>query len=1425
MSKIINPSSDAIGWDDMSWEALLEELFSKPKDTDPFDSNLQNQSDIKANNGFEISSSPKQIYNQKNKIPYTTSSPNLNHTNQITFSSPTILSMKQKKWNLIESKTLLEQVKFLYKFGYDVTENQNTGNRVKINDILWETVAAEINKKGSCKTGTQCKKRWKVIYRHLGDTIMKYICEGSSDNPLKANQSKVDSIAKVHSRVSENFDSEDQIQNKNEPVSITTLQQSPEISNNILSNIQNPQWPTMNFQNPQLDQIVFNQPNLKTDANDNNQSPKSVSIEKKSDLFDFLEGTFFQDERFKSKFYCQLISDVVEAIQNPFSKAGMAVKKVKWQHEMDAEKSKTLKNSGANINLDNSIVTSTHQEEGQITNCINPFDEKESELTKKRKVSSIYPPDEKIEDNDSGGTIVTKYPINQHNQTLNNTFTTKNSFSAPNIPDNPENLQNTVTNVHPNTNHTTETPTEVDYYIEFLKSLIDPNINLENNLVNQHENNGLDWLNSSEIWNGGSSIQQNPEYTSLNISDVKLPFQNIPNEKTEITQNEYYDDTVDDDFICSNSEEDIDVEIDPDTSEEDNNNNESESTVFNTNFFNQDILNKSLLDISKKGTQNHNINNFKVFQNNTNQLGSSNNDSLLNFGFIKNNNTQQLNILAQNNLMNNNLIQQASVLNNNVTSTNTNELENLNQLIKLSELSNSNILSTESLKASNCPNQLTTTVLDASKNDNTNGNKLPLNNTKYSTGINILGNNNNPTKNEITYNSNKKVSYSNPPNNSENKGVSTSSEIAATLLPLNNKSLEHTVNNTVDSSLFSNQKDPLILDPNIMPRPNELESYFNNFDTETTNVDAEMESLYQEALQAGEEIRYTNQSPTVDNCPLLFTPEQMELLHKQQKENIQLVSQAYLIESLQSSPHTNVAMHWKKQLLDILDMHNYGLNDHPDCEPALFKKNISSFRSNPGADFLIPLILYLVADMHCTFQVSYSEDTKNDILAKAHDQLGQRIIPKQISDKSKDNSNIGKTDINNPSLGGVVASSTGSLNGTTIISKQPKGTLDKSRVKPLAPVPIAPLPSSVSSSLSIYPYSQSTTFSYLLQQQRTQFFSPAVHFPVLDYEAAFDPIKLLNSHLVQNISTHNTCNCIAQQIPTHPFLTEHVLPNVYDRFINRNMYMSKTTDSHMFSQLSVEANAVCKLISEQISAFANKVKKTQNLRRKPPNSANSLSGSGSGSKNGNDVENDNGLRIKPQPKPVYGIIPTSYTTDLAPKDSGNGLSSESENVIDIANIASSSIFPQFVQFLIQPLISCLDWNPSLYPQIQVTRRFKNRVSFLASEDALILLALSLFGFDDTESMSVHLLPCKTPNQISNRIQNLRARRAPANPVKEFCLQRIVPFNLLQEEAIRAGILIYGNDFKESAMEFLSSWPRSVIRHVWDRIFSSVVDSE
>ncbi|KAJ2588692.1 hypothetical protein GGH99_008735, partial [Coemansia sp. RSA 1285] len=52
---------------------------------------------------------------------------------------------------------------------------------------------------------------------------------------------------------------------------------------------------------------------------------------------------------------------------------------------------------------------------------------------------------------------------------------------------------------------------------------------------------------------------------------------------------------------------------------------------------------------------------------------------------------------------------------------------------------------------------------------------------------------------------------------------------------------------------------------------------------------------------------------------------------------------------------------------------------------------------------------------------------------------------------------------------------------------------------------------------------------------------------------------------------------------------------------------------------------------------------------------------------------------------------------------------------------------------------------------------------------------------------------------------------------DFCLRRIAPFTLEEEETLRLGVLVYGDEFKQLDKNFLINRPILALTHVWNHV--------
>ncbi|PVU88172.1 hypothetical protein BB561_005990 [Smittium simulii] len=1349
-----------------------------------------------------------------------------------------------KKWTMAENKILLKEVRDLYLNGHDVKNlafDESSSNFVA---EIWNEVSLGLEKAGFIRSAQHCYKRWKSIYKHLGNKIMDYIQNNNvslspaestiSHAPLsQAEQLSIINLKGSHfeTPASQNDINYNSVNlSKNNPN--TLLNSDTQELSLIL--------PESKDKNPYSPSKKHLQNSVCQKKNSSIHNKEIDSACNSNILLSDLEKIFLNNDRFKSKFYCQLVTDVVEAIENPFSKPGMAVKRAKWQHEQNIEnmrgskkKLDNIENSLTSKNLDsNDLINKLNSEylteETTNYNILNPLSSKNINITdivsknsisspgiknsisvdkpiKKRKIDDILHLENfnqqefkgkyilpNVNSLNNGNIIDDKNIIGSKNSGLNSAKTIKTSVDST----------NDIGYLWKNNNNIAEPSIEMDdYYIDFLKSLVAPDSSLNKNFQNSHQ----DFENSP-------NLTSNNFLENINLNDKSFDFfKDDDVDKSDEAMSES-DANFNENFLdCINQKYISDTTIEP---------------GIETELKDQLSINKKLDRISKPVTS---IGNDKAFNTFTTEEIKSIDDLVQKI--IATNQLDALSIFNPVSKSNNNI---------NIPTVNNHFNEKYNifqdQNEKRNHLDNKNILYSDIINNKISLNELKKTEFLKINNSDSNTNKDILNSQKNSELLqecisdlpkhNKIDNNLDQLK-DIYENQKVLLNLETPlqhttltkSNSSYNDFNSNMTEIITQQLVkkiLNSKKMseENVASSEAYSDYFSrltqevtstffkgnnlNLSDKESEMYNILKKAYNTEISYKNdqLEHEASNADTDLESLYQEALQAGEEINYKNESQNINESDFLFTEDQMNTLREQQQENLQLVLQSYLIECFQNGPHTDAALHWKNQMINIYNTSNKYSKSHLLNVTVDSRDLQLSFLCIPGINILVPFILYLVADIHCTFQLSEPNDSKNfktPIESNCNNtELTQSVSSSKTCNTHNDSENSLNNRIYTMAPLGLTDSKDSKKSSTMMIFTNDSLKPEKNTLKSTNPIPIAPLPSNYSTNNISYQYNQNKNYSFFSHFKSLQIPSNSSHPPMIPLELSYNSEFLLSTAIVKKASTKNICNCVSQTMPTHPFLIEHVLPNVYSHFVNKNGYMFKTPENVLMNFYTFETKSACKAIIDQLSLFSNKSKRFQNPRKKQQNTSSLTSNSGDNIEKTVSTDENKLQNIKP-----------------------------SEDIANIMEIIKASAFPKFAQFIMMPIFSNLKWSYKLYPQIQASRRFKNRVSFLPQEDELILQALSFFGFDDTASMSAHLLPCKTPSQISNRIQNLRARRAPANSVKDFCLQRIVPLNLVQEEAIKAGIFIYGKDFKESAVEFLASWPRSVIRRVLDNIYMSI----
>ncbi|KAJ2480847.1 hypothetical protein IWW56_002157 [Coemansia sp. RSA 2131] len=501
-------------------------------------------------------------------------------------------------------------------------------------------------------------------------------------------------------------------------------------------------------------------------------------------------------------------------------------------------------------------------------------------------------------------------------------------------------------------------------------------------------------------------------------------------------------------------------------------------------------------------------------------------------------------------------------------------------------------------------------------------------------------------------------------------------------------------------------------------------------------MDTEMSGLYQEALQEGEEIDVHEESLQTDNSGHLFTAEQMAQLREQQLGNFQIVTQAFLITCAEVGPHAERARHWKQQLDQLALWHSLGTRESPSDVLSRgglnrFSELLASaerhrqrtgavgvaecgrFAPNPGSFFAIPGITAVVPDIYeAVDEIHRAAQLSND-----HDKLDP-----DARSKARRRSQAQTCEVR-------------SFDGSMQFTAQCKCT--------------AIQPHEFKSALML-----ESVFPRMYLQMHSGKRKAA---EVEGDERAGGAVKqqaLLPASTPRAEGTG----------PVKP-LAPLVRP------ISRQRSVPDTSDTTPVSNegppayTQADVRILVEEMKSQMRWFKREIHRIPRTRRRV-----FVQGS-------DGVPRQDWLRVEIKPLAL----------------------------------------PMPMQCLLAPLFAHCGFRESMQPQIVVVRKPKNRIHFLDTEDSLLYLGLRLFGLEDVASIRVHMLPCKTASQLRNRMNNLRARRAPPNLVKEHCLRRIAPFTLEEEETLRVGVMVYGDEFKQLNRSFLGNRPVLALTHVWNHM--------
>ncbi|KAJ2759556.1 hypothetical protein H4S06_002172 [Coemansia sp. BCRC 34490] len=587
---------------------------------------------------------------------------------------------------------------------------------------------------------------------------------------------------------------------------------------------------------------------------------------------------------------------------------------------------------------------------------------------------------------------------------------------------------------------------------------------------------------------------------------------------------------------------------------------------------------------------------------------------------------------------------------------------------------------------------------------------------------------------------------------------------------------------------------------------------------EQSGMDTEMSGLYQDALQEGEEIDVQEELLIADNSDYMFTAEQMSQLREQQVQNFQFVTQSFLITCAESGPHGARARHWKRQLDQLALWHSLGTRESPGdmmssgglqgfgdliesaervrartgavgmSESGRFAPNPVSFFAIPGITVVIPEIYEAVDEIHRTTQLcadssnSDSSDAKGEQYSNDEDKetpRGSSAVPAAASS----------------------ASEVRSFDGSMCFTSECKCTALKNGFK----------------SAMV----RECVFPKLHRQARVRKRKLSADRDSVDGKAQS------SSNSSGSSGGGNKHIAIQPQDPAVLSARRNSV-STEQSGLNGGEGLAQLPGARSLAPLT-------KPVARQISIQRGQEK---GVLKHGDGRAASTSSIASGSSGGEHGGGSALLTIMPmmvaEPPPTYteadirmiveemGAQMHGFKREVhrVPRSRRRIFVQGSDGVARLEWMKvkiEPLLLPATMQGLVDVMVLHSGFQEAMIPKIVVVRKPKNRIHFLDSEDSLLLQGLRLFGLEDVASIRVHLLPCKTASQLRNRMNNLRARRAPPNPVKDFCLRRIAPFTLEEEETLRLGVLVYGDEFKQLDKNFLINRPILALTHVWNHV--------
>ncbi|KAJ2077694.1 hypothetical protein H4R24_004976 [Coemansia sp. RSA 988] len=514
------------------------------------------------------------------------------------------------------------------------------------------------------------------------------------------------------------------------------------------------------------------------------------------------------------------------------------------------------------------------------------------------------------------------------------------------------------------------------------------------------------------------------------------------------------------------------------------------------------------------------------------------------------------------------------------------------------------------------------------------------------------------------------------------------------------------------------------------------------------DIDTEMDGLFQDALQEGEDLDVQEESLSMDHGALLFTADQLALLREQQMQNFQFVSQAFLISCAETSPHAERSRHWKRQLDQLALWHSLGTRESPSdlmspgglrafgelIESAEQQQGQSGavgitasgrFAPNPASFFAIPGITAVVPDIYeAVDEIHRATQLSGDIEKPEGERIARVRRPA-------------------PGAQPVVRSYDSNVNFTA-----------QCRCTPIAAL----------------------QFKSALVLECV---FPRMHLELRNGKRkAADADSPDNSKQQALLPRSDGGERELTTLPGMKPLAPLVKP------MPRNLSVGPGAGDVGVRRASRDGSGLALIMPAATSEGAAPAYTQADMRV---------------------LVEEMKSQMRTFRREIHRV-PRSRRRIFVQGDDGVPRLDWMKMKID------PLMLPPAMHYLLQPLLTYSGFRDTLLPRIVAVRKPKNRIHFLESEDTLLFRGLRLFGLEDVASMRVHMMPCKTASQLRNRINNLRARRAPQNPVKEYCLRTITPITLEEEEILRVGTEAFGEEFRQMNQNFLVNRPLLALTH-------------